>query len=357
MTRPLRATIKPLLALFALLMAYPSQAKVKWLQTEYDFGTWHEAQGKRTGIARFVNTGPDTVAIASVRPSCGCTGADWSQDPVAPGDTAWVSFTYDPTHRPGRFEKTVKVYTAPGRQLQVINIRGTVVGTPETLQRDYPVEMGGLRRAGLEYDFGATPQGTPRHGYLTGYNQASDTIRPTVSLAKGPLDARIAAHGVAPGEPFTVGFFLTTRELSPGAHSWPVRLHCGGKTLNLTVSADIEAVRPALDSAQMARAPRVAVPSAPVEIPAPKGGRARFRFQVRNDGLSPLHLARVYSRAEAVRVDKAPRTLKPGKSGEVEGSIDLSAVDGPAYGFVVEIITDDPLQPVAKVRVLGRTGR
>ena len=245
MTRPLRATIKPLLALFALLVAYPSQAKVKWLQTEYDFGTWHEAQGKRTGIARFVNTGPDTVAIASVRPSCGCTGADWYQDPVAPGDTAWVSFTYDPTRRPGRFEKTVKVYTAPGRQLQVINIRGTVVGTPETLQRDYPVEMGGLRMAGLEYDFGATPQGTPRHGYLTGYNQASDTIRPTVSLAKGPLDARIAAHGVAPGEPFTVGFFLTTRELSPGAHSWPVRLHCGGKTLNLTVSADIEAVRPA----------------------------------------------------------------------------------------------------------------
>ena len=107
----------------------------------------------------------------------------------------------------------------------------------------------------------------------------------------------------------------------------------------------------------MARAPRVAVPSAPVEIPAPKGGRTRFRFQVRNDGLSPLHLARVYSRAEAVRVDKAPRTLKPGKGGEVEGSIDLSAVDGPAYGFVVEIITDDPLQPVAKVRVLGRTGR
>lgn len=348
---------RPFLALFALLLAIAARADIKWLQTEYDFGTWHEAQGKRTGTARFVNTGPESVIITSVRPSCGCTGADWYQDPVAPGDTAWVSFTYDPTHRPGRFEKTVKVYTDPGRQLQVIHIRGTVVGTPETLARDYPVEMGDLRLTGLTYDFGPTPQGTPRHGYLTGYNQGADTIRPAVSLAKGPLDARIAAQGVAPGEPFTIGLFLGTRELSPGAHSWPVRLLCGGKSLNLTVEADIEAVRPALDSAQMARAPRVTVPSAPVELPAPKGSKARFRFQVSNDGLSPLHLQRVYSRAEAVRVDKAPRTLRPGKSGTVEGTIDLEAVDGPAYGFVIEVITDDPLQPVAKVRVLGQTGR
>lgn len=328
-------------------------ADVRWLQTDYDFGTWREVQGRRTGVVRFVNEGTDTVAVISVRPGCGCTSADWYKDPVAPGDTAWVSFTYDPTHRPGRFEKTVKVYTDPGRQLQVIKISGTVVGTPETLARDYPVQMGDLRLSGLNYDFGVVRQGEMRHGYLVGYNQGADTIRPVVSLSKGALDGRIAGHGVAPGEPFTIGFFLTTRELSVGAHQWPVKIICGGQSLNATVSADIEAVRPMLDSAAMADAPRIDVPSAPVEAAQSRAGKAKFAFSIGNIGRSAMRVQRVYSRAGAVHINKAPRTVKAGKSARIEGYVDLTDITAPAYSFIIEVITDDPLQPVAKIRISG----
>lgn len=342
-------------AVMLLLTLCAGRAEVKWLQTDYDFGTWHEAQGRRTGIARFVNTGKEAVAIISVRPSCGCTGADWYQEPVEPGDTAWVSFTYDPKGRPGKFEKTVKVYTDPGRVLQVITIRGTIVGTPETLERDYPVVAGPMRFTSLTYDFGKTQAETARHGFLKGYNQWEDTIRPKVVGGGEGLQAMIAKRGVAPGEPFTVGFYLSTRGLEPGAHSWPVRISCGKYGVNAEVTADIEPERILLDSAQMASACRIVVPREPVELTCRKGEKkAAFRFSVSNEGKDALRIVRVYSRAAAVKITRCPRSLKGGKTGTVEGYIDLTEIDGPAFGFIVEVITNDPLKPVSLVRVAGR---
>ena len=64
-------------AVMLLLTLCAGRAEVKWLQTDYDFGTWHEAQGRRTGIARFGNMGEGAVAITGARASCGCTGAEW----------------------------------------------------------------------------------------------------------------------------------------------------------------------------------------------------------------------------------------------------------------------------------------
>lgn len=334
------------------------QAGVRWLATDYDFGTWHEVQGRRTGKAAFVNDGPDTVAITSVRPSCGCTGADYSHEPIAPGDTAWVSFTYDPAHRPGKFEKTVKVYTDPGRQLQVITIRGTIIGTPESLAFDFPIEAGPMRLSGDRHDFGTTAKGTARHAYLTGYNQSADTIYPLVAKPESPLEATIPKTGVAPGESFTVGFYLPTRTLVPGAHSWPLVISAGTASVEATISIDVEPARPILSAAEMASAPRIEVPAAPVELTGGKPGRRiPFRFKVGNAGRSALHLERVYSRAGAVRITGFGRNVKPGRHGTVEGYIELDKVEGPAYGFIIEVISDDPLTPVCTVRVTGQTPR
>lgn len=348
----------PFLTLLLALSLLSAHAEVKWLSTVYDFGTWHEVQGKRTGYARFVNTGPDEVIITGVRPSCGCTGADFYKEPVAAGDTAWVSFTYDPTHRPGRFEKTVKVYTDPGHVMQVITIHGTVIGTPESLRTEFPVEAGPMRMSALKYNFGDTPKGTPRHGYLTGYNQSGDTIYPRLQGVSEPLQATIPKNGVAPGEAFTIGFYLPTRTLTAGAHSFPVEILAGKAKLQTTVNIDVLPLRAQMSETEMAQAPHVAVPTLPVELSGGKpGGKIKFKFPVRNTGKTPLHIERVYSRASAVTLTKVPRNIKAGATANAEGYIDLSQVDGPAYGFLVEVISSDPLQPSVTVRLTGQTPR
>ena len=343
-----------------LLMAtvFGLHADIRWLNTDYDFGTWREIQGRRTGIARFVNDGPDSVIITSVRPSCGCTGADWFRDPVAPGDTAWVNFTYDPAGRPGKFEKTVKVYTDPGRVLQVLRICGTIIGKPATVEREFPVAVGDMRLESLRHDFGRTQQGQARHSFIKAYNQTADTIYPRVRIGRGPLEARLAKNWVGPGEMFTVGLFLGTRQLAPGAYSWPVTLLLGDSSATVEVTADIIPEQRQLSADEMAVAAHIAVPSAPVELtPKKVGEKVKFHFKISNSGKTPLKVERIYSRAKAVAVKKYPSTLKPGKEGTVEGTIDLNDVDGPAFGYIIEIISSDPLQPIATVRLTGQMPR
>lgn len=77
--------------------------------------------------------------ITGARPSCGCTGVAYPDDPIAPGDTVKFSFTYNPLGRPGRFEKSIRVYIGDF-DTATIRIRGNVLGTPESLSTLYPVE-------------------------------------------------------------------------------------------------------------------------------------------------------------------------------------------------------------------------
>ncbi|MDE7495896.1 MAG: DUF1573 domain-containing protein, partial [Muribaculaceae bacterium] len=56
-----------------LLATLPSFAQIEWLSTEYDFGTFPEAGGPRSGEVRFINRGKQPTMINNVRLTCGCT--------------------------------------------------------------------------------------------------------------------------------------------------------------------------------------------------------------------------------------------------------------------------------------------
>ena len=130
--------------LLALLVPAVARGEIVWLEKEYDFGLMKEEAGPKTGSVRLVNTGPEEAVITGARPSCGCTGVAYPDDPIAPGDTVKFSFTYNPLGRPGRFEKSIRVYIGDF-DMATIRIRGNVLGTPESLSTLYPVEAGPLR--------------------------------------------------------------------------------------------------------------------------------------------------------------------------------------------------------------------
>lgn len=196
-----------------LLTAMTSAADIRWLETEYDYGTFTEVSGPKTGRARFVNTGDSATFVSRVRPSCGCTGASYPHTMIEPGDTAEITFTYNPKGRPGRFDKTVKVYTGTDNRLQVIRIFGTVIGAPATLEANFPHEAGGLRTQYPVLMAGTLPRGTARHMFLSSYNQTSDTITPAWGAPPPGLEVDMTPRAIAPGEIGTFSFYLKTAEV------------------------------------------------------------------------------------------------------------------------------------------------
>lgn len=340
-----------------------ASGQLRWLSTEYDFGTWREASGPRTGVVKAVNEGPDTVIITRVKPSCGCTAAGYDRDPIAPGDTTTVSFTYDPARRPGTFAKTVRVYIAGQDSPTIIHIRGTIVGTPASLAADYPIEYGALRLATDHVALPATPYGKNSYGVLRGYNQSDDTVKMNL-VVHGPddaLSADMAAKNVPPGEVFAISFCLNGAVALPGLNSYLVEV-CGqsrGKDCYIVaVDGEVQTPVARMTAGQLASAPRLYLPATLVELPAPKAGKntVKFRFKVENNGKTPLTFTRVYSRSDAVKILSHPTVLKPGRHAEITGEVllDRLADEATVYGLDVELVTNDPHTPVTTVRLAGR---
>lgn len=185
--------------------------RLRLLNPEYDFGIIREADGERTGTARLVNESADTTYIRDVRPSCGCTGASYNDAPLAPGDTTLVAFTYDPAGRPGHFSKSVKIYVGNSDERHTVRLFGTVLGTPQTLSRNYPVECGPLRLSEDLLEVPDVKEGTARHTFVRMVNQSADSISPSWSNPSEALSISVVPEKLGPGDIGTLGIYFNTR--------------------------------------------------------------------------------------------------------------------------------------------------
>lgn len=365
----MRKTLISIVALTALWPVQRPEAKelsaggLEWLSTTYDFGVMKESDGKKTGEVKFINRGKEATIINAVRPSCGCTGASYNDGLIEPGDTATVSFTYNPVGRPGKFDKTVKIYTGVNNDLMTIRIMGTVIGTPATLDRDFPATIGDLRLSTLEEKAGDITYGSARHLFVRIYNQSENTIYPKIVDMPAAISGGITPEALPPGEVGTIGLYVNTRDTGDmGAMDYGVRievcdsdgvkqaegtLHVGAVIVPDTSAMSVEDI----DKAPYADVIPQLIDFSKEEIKNPK--KCKFKFRILNDGGSPLEVLRVYSRDGSVKITRQPSKVKAGKNALVEGTVDTTAFGEGAWRLGVEVVTNDPLHPVRTVTIVG----
>ncbi|MEP7109835.1 MAG: DUF1573 domain-containing protein [Ferruginibacter sp.] len=99
-------------------------------ETEFNFGKI--PQGKPvTHIFEVTNDGKDSLHIANVQASCGCTTPEWDREKVqAPGEKTNITVGYNAASE-GPFNKQITI-TYNGTQTKQITIKGEVWKTPVT---------------------------------------------------------------------------------------------------------------------------------------------------------------------------------------------------------------------------------
>lgn len=122
---------KLILGLFGALMSFYglSQSLPEWAfdKKVHDFGKVTAKDGPLDCTFTLTNTGKDTLYILMVSSSCNCTSVKWTRKPVAPGEKASISATYDNKDaNAGVFDKTLNVYTSAEKRPAVLHIRGVV---------------------------------------------------------------------------------------------------------------------------------------------------------------------------------------------------------------------------------------
>ena len=116
-----------------------AQPEIKFENTTYDFGKIKEEGGKVSGKFIFTNVGNEPLELTNVRPGCGCTAANYTKEPVAPGQQGFIEAIYNPYNRPGAFNKNIRVTTNEPKFLEndkatphMIFIKGEVIKCPPT---------------------------------------------------------------------------------------------------------------------------------------------------------------------------------------------------------------------------------
>lgn len=176
----------------------------EWLETSWEFGTIAETAGPAQGHVRMVNTTGAPLTIERVKTTCGCTSASWPESPVQPGDTATISFAYNPAGRPGHIDKRLKVYFEGLEAPREIRLTGLVIPSEETLAYSYPVDCGELRLATDMLDAGTIHPGVARHLFVYLYNRGTAPIIPSGRSDDTAVKVTVTPDTLLPGDSGTL---------------------------------------------------------------------------------------------------------------------------------------------------------
>ena len=208
-----------------LMMTSAIFGEVRFSSGKYDFGTLREDDGPVTGKVTMTNLGPGPTYIRNVRTTCGCTDATFTEGIIEEGDSATVTFTYDPLHRPGSFSKTVKVFVGQDNKMHTINIKGNVLASRKTLALNYPDSIGVLRLSTLMIDGGDVPAQESRNYFVKLYNPTDRDIRPVAKTESDVLSIAIEPQVIQPGATAVIGIYLNSRrEQQAGDHVYEMEI-------------------------------------------------------------------------------------------------------------------------------------
>ncbi len=341
------------LSVAAIASAAP---EVTWLETHHNFGAFDENDGKVTCQFRFVNSGDQPLAVTAARATCGCTAPSFPRHPIAPGDTASISVTYDPTGRPGRFEKKVYV-DFDGLDRATLRIDGVVIGSANTLRSRYPVDAGAVRLRSSVVAMGDITKGRTKMAFFDVYNVTTDSITPSWSALPDYIHASAISPAIPPGEQIAYainylsdktdlyGVLLDSIYFTPRPGDEPIKIDIVGM-----VNEDFTSLTPG----ERLKAPRSVVSASTVDLDQFSAyATAYASLSISNSGTNPLIIRRVYTSDPGVYLSVDKTKLKKGKSATISITVEPSQLPAQLLNARIIIITNDPDNPVRSIRLVG----
>src|ERR1700749_171432 len=130
--------MKKLILLFAVVLGFAftasaqdnEKAEFKFNEEKHDFGKIPQGTPVTT-LFEFTNVGKEPLILTEVRPTCGCTIADYTKTPVKSGEKGQIKITYNAA-AVVPFNKTIVVTSNAKTPQKFLNIVGEVIAKPAT---------------------------------------------------------------------------------------------------------------------------------------------------------------------------------------------------------------------------------
>ena len=101
------------------------QPRIVFEKTEHDFGKVIDGEIVSYSF-QFTNKGDADLVITSVDPDCGCTVADYPEEPIEPGEEGYIDVQFDSKHRQGFNHKKATVLSNAVPNKVVLELKAKV---------------------------------------------------------------------------------------------------------------------------------------------------------------------------------------------------------------------------------------
>ncbi len=352
--------------LAGVALSLVAQPQATWLERHHDFGVIREKDGKAHCQLRVKNTGTEPLLIVKVQVGCGCTGINYPEQPIMPGDTATVSLSYNPSGRPGQFTKQAIIFTNTDTKRTILEISGNVIPTDATLDKEYPIKAGNLRISQRDIPFGELIKGKGSTQYLSAYNASTDTLLVSVTGARQHIRPAVVPDTVPPARvtALTVHYVskyaplwglnvdtltLESRPLSPASAE-------GKGSADIHVMAQVMEDFDNLTDKQRADAPIIAVDcDERLDFGTMKAGEVVTRsFTITNKGKEPLAIRRLWvPQGEGITLKADRQEVKRGKKATVTVTVDTACQQENLLNVPLTLLSNDPDNSRVTIRLVG----
>lgn len=347
--------------LFVFYLTGHAQAKITFDKKVHDFGVviWKTPV---TATFKITNEGDKPLVISNVTTSCGCTVADWTKTPIAPGASGEVSSTFD-SKALGRFQKSIGIYCNASTRPIYLSIRGEVTADPKNYTVTHPYQIGDLRIDKESIEFDDANKGDKLEMELLIANTSDQVYTPVLMHLPPYLTTVATPEKIGKGRNGKIKITLDTDKLPKfGLTTTTVYLSrfLGdkvGEDNAIPVSAVLLPDFSRMSQQQRLNPPVVELSATEIDmLPLGEHEKKTQTIVVTNTGKNVLEITDLQVFNSALGVHLKKRILKPGASTKMKITAfgkNLKRVKGTPR---VLMITNDPNRPkiIIKVNVTAK---
>lgn len=341
----------------ASVMAQHSKANLAFDETIYDFGEIQESEGKVEHVFEFKNTGGQPVVLQNVKASCGCTTPEWTKQPIPPGGAGEVKATFNPSNRPGNFNKTITVQSSAQNATVVLRITGKVLPREKTVEDIYPRNMDYIRLESSHIPFTKMTPDQKKTEQIKIISTSTEPVK--ISFQNVPKHVTIKAEPEVL-QPNEEGVIVATYDAAAksdwGFVTDNVFLNFNDKRdyqNRITLSASIEEDFDSWSSAQLANAPIVEFEEKTWNFgEISQGDRVKHEFVVKNDGKTNLIIRKVKASCGCTAIKPSKTVLEPGEATTIVAEFNSAGKSG-RQNKSVTVVTNDPKSTTILLRITG----
>jgi len=333
-------------------------AKIAFDSEVHDFDKVKEDGGTVSYKFEFTNIGGSPLVINDVKASCGCTTPEYTKQPVMPGKKGYVRVIFNPSNRPGTFNKSIVVRTNGVESVTVLRVKGDVQPRDRTVADRYPTKMGDLRLKSNHLPLVKVKHTTPKIDSLPIINTSDDIMKITFTGVPDYLELKTKPETLKPGEKGWVWAKIYPQKVNDwGFIVDRVRIKVNGNNVNrnrFTLTAKIVEDFSKLTPEERKNAPKVEFENKVYDFGSAKQNtKVAHNFKFKNTGKRDLKIRKIRATCGCTTIEPERTVIPPGESGSFKAIFNTGSRNGNQRKLIY-FISNDPENSNVRLTFKGK---